>query len=66
MNAVVQYGPVAVSVDASAWHSYETGVFSEYKTNPDINHAVVLVGYGEENGKLFWLVRNSWAPSYGE
>jgi hypothetical protein len=34
--------------------------------NPDIDHAVVLVGYGEEYGKKYWLVRNSWAPTWGE
>lgn len=66
LNAVFEFGPIAISVDASNWHAYESGVFTEYKTNPDINHAVVLVGFGEENGQKYWIVRNSWAPSYGE
>jgi hypothetical protein len=34
--------------------------------NPDIDHAVTLVGYGEENGQKYWLVRNSWSPAWGE
>ena len=34
--------------------------------NPDIDHAVQLVGYGEENGSKYWLVRNSWSPAWGE
>jgi C1A family cysteine protease len=29
-------------------------------------HAVVLMGWGEENGKLFWLVRNSWGSDWGK
>lgn len=36
-------------------------------SSPDINHAVVAVGYGEEaDGTKYWLVRNSWAPTWGE
>lgn len=62
-------GPIVVSVDASHWHSYESGVFNgcNYTDNIDVNHAVVLVGYGtdEELGD-FWLIRNSWGTGYGE
>eukprot|EP01035_Chromulina_nebulosa_P021230 gene21230-27505_t len=67
MNAIATVGPIAVSVDASTFHSYESGIFSGCnQVNPDINHAVTLVGFGEENGQKYWLVRNSWSPEYGE
>lgn len=67
MNAVATVGPIAISVDASTWHSYEGGIYDGCnQKNPDIDHAVVLMGYGEENGKKYWLVRNSWSPTYGE
>jgi len=67
MNAIAQVGPIAVSVDASNWHSYSSGIFNGCnQVNPDINHAVVLVGYGEDDGEKYWLVRNSWSPAYGE
>ena len=67
MNAVASVGPIAVSVDASNWHSYESGVFAGCnQQNPDVDHAVTLVGYGEENGQKYWLVRNSWGTSWGE
>lgn len=67
MNAIAQVGPIAVSVDASNWHAYDKGIFDgcDQKT-PDINHAVTLVGYGEENGQKYWTIRNSWSPSWGE
>jgi cathepsin L len=69
MNAVAQVGPVAVVVDASAWHSYESGIFNGCnQANPDLNHGVVVVGYGvcEKTGQKYWTIRNSWSPSYGE
>jgi len=67
MNAVAQVGPIAVSVDASAWGAYESGIFDGCnQAKPDIDHAVVLVGYGEDNGQKYWLIRNSWSASWGE
>jgi cathepsin L len=67
MNAVATVGPVAVSVDASSWSAYEGGIFDGCnKTNPDVDHLVVLVGYGEENGQKYWIVKNSWSPAWGE
>jgi cathepsin L len=68
MNAVATLGPISISVDASAWHEYESGVFTGCNaTNIDINHAVVLVGYGTDSKSGdYWLVRNSWAPTWGE
>ena len=69
MNAVAQVGPVSIGVDASEWHNYESGVFNGCdQKNPDVNHAVVLYGYGidEATGQKYWNIRNSWSPSYGE
>jgi len=69
MYAVTTVGPIAVSVDASEWHSYSSGIFNGCnQSNPDINHAVVLVGYGTDytSGQDYWLVRNSWSASWGE
>uniref|UniRef100_A0A061R1U8 Papain family cysteine protease containing protein n=1 Tax=Tetraselmis sp. GSL018 TaxID=582737 RepID=A0A061R1U8_9CHLO len=68
LETVAFEGPVAISVDATEWHFYEEGVFDGCnQVNPDLNHAVVLVGYGSDpkHGD-YWLVRNSWSPSWGE
>lgn len=69
MVAVATLGPVSVSVAASSWSLYKSGVFDDDKSdNRVINHAVVLEGYGtdEETGQDYWLVRNSWGPLWGE
>lgn len=67
LNAVATTGPVSISVDATNWHAYETGVFTGCnQTVLDINHNVQLVGYGNDGKQDYWLVRNSWAPTWGE
>jgi cathepsin L len=68
MEALVTQGPISISVDASKWHSYSSGVFDGCNTmNPDVNHVVVLVGYGvDPQYGPYWTVRNSWGPKYGE
>eukprot|EP00349_Pseudokeronopsis_sp_Brazil_P008591 CAMPEP_0202968126 /NCGR_PEP_ID=MMETSP1396-20130829/13284_1 /ASSEMBLY_ACC=CAM_ASM_000872 /TAXON_ID= /ORGANISM="Pseudokeronopsis sp., Strain Brazil" /LENGTH=344 /DNA_ID=CAMNT_0049694059 /DNA_START=131 /DNA_END=1165 /DNA_ORIENTATION=+ len=71
MNAIATVGPLAVNVDASTWHAYAGGVYDgcgDSNTPSDINHVVVLVGYGvdEATNQKYWLVRNSWSASWGE
>ena len=64
MDAVATVGPIAISVDAS-WGGYEEGVYTG-GCGTTIDHAVQLVGYGEESGEMYWLVRNSWGTTWGE
>ena len=41
MDAIANTGPLAVSVDAGAWHDYETGIFDGGNhTNPDLGACV--------------------------
>merc|ERR1712217_154351 len=47
------------------WQVYGGGVYGG-KCGYDQDHAVQLVGYGSDAGKDYWLVRNSWASSWGE
>jgi len=68
ITALANVGPLVINVDASTWHSYDSGVFDGCdQQNPDINHVVQLVGYGTDAQQAdYWLIRNSWAPTWGE
>ena len=48
---------------------YHSGVYTtkDCKNGPDdVNHAVVAVGFGTENGVDYWLVKNSWSTKWGD
>ena len=64
---LLQAGPIAVSVDASHWSSYSKGVLSYASCGSDIDHAVLLVGYGTDPvyGD-YWSIKNSWGVTWGE
>ena len=67
IDAIANVGPLAISVDASAWSAYESGIFDGCnQSSPDLDHAVQVVGYGTENSQPYWIVRNSWTPDWGE
>ena len=45
-----------------------SGVYYEPKcgnTLEDLDHAVLLVGYGKLNGQHYWLIKNSWSTYWG-
>jgi len=66
MNAVYSHGPISVSVDSSGndFMLYKGGIIST--GTQKINHFILLVGWGTQNGVDYWIVKNSWSTSWGE
>lgn len=68
-NHLYHFGPVAISYEViSDFRDYKNGTYSSPNcgtTNMDVNHAVVAVGYGTENGVDYWIVKNSWGKRWG-
>lgn len=64
--SVATAGPVSVAVNADYFQQYAGGVFDEAYCNGALNHGVLVVGYGGEGYQPYWVVKNSWGPSWGE
>lgn len=68
--ALAKHGPISVAIDASVptFTFYANGIYYDPKCGnkpENLDHAVLLVGYGQLNGKDYWLVKNSWSNYWG-
>jgi cathepsin C len=70
---LVQNGPFVVAFEVTnAFQAYGSGIYKEEYKLPvqnhweRVNHAVLAVGYGEEHGIPYWIIKNSWGPDWGE
>ncbi|XP_063138486.1 cathepsin S isoform X1 [Rattus norvegicus] len=67
-EAVATKGPVSVGIDAShsSFFLYQSGVYDDPSCTENVNHGVLVVGYGTLDGKDYWLVKNSWGLHFGD
>jgi cathepsin L len=59
-------GPVGISVAANSWTMYGNGIFNGCDKDAEIDHAVVMLGYGSERKANYWKIQNSWGSGWGE
>jgi cathepsin F len=63
-------GPLAVAINATPLQFYFWGVFDpwwQWICDPaSLNHGVLIVGYGNNGSKDYWIVKNSWGSWWGE
>ncbi|CAM8977540.1 unnamed protein product [Rhodiola kirilowii] len=69
-HAVGAVRPVSVAFEVvSGFRFYSEGVYTSDSCGRDpmdVNHAVLAVGYGVEDGVPYWLIKNSWGSSWGD
>merc|ERR1711957_1091045 len=63
----LEQGPVSVAIqaDEKLFSMYQSGVF-DAQCGTELDHAVLLVGYGVEGDQEYWIMKNSWGTSWGE
>ena len=68
MKAALDKQPLAVSIEADkmVFQTYTSGVMDSTRCGTSLDHAVLAVGYGTENGQEYWLVKNSWNTTWGD
>lgn len=57
-------GPIACGIDAQPLLKYTGGVIDV--GGGGVDHVISVTGWGSDNGKQYWIVRNSWGEYWGE
>jgi cathepsin L len=69
LKTAVALQPVAIQLFADPFNSYTKGVLPANEVacgGKNSDHAVLLVGYGQQDGVEYWKIRNSWGMAWGE
>ncbi|CAF1139434.1 unnamed protein product [Didymodactylos carnosus] len=72
-QALTNYGPVAAAIHTTSdLQFYGPGkrlnsqdILDIPGCSKQVDHAIAIVGYGTQNGKDYWIVRNSWGTNWG-
>lgn len=66
---LAQKGPISVAINAFGMQFYRHGIAHPFRPLCSpwfIDHAVLLVGYGNRSNIPYWAIKNSWGRDWGE
>ncbi|CAH1966751.1 unnamed protein product [Acanthoscelides obtectus] len=71
ITAAVSFkGPVSAAIDGSSLSLYSHGIIDETSgcsnSPKHVNHAILIVGYGSEDGVDYWIVKDAFGAKWGE
>uniref|UniRef100_A0AAV1VM54 Peptidase C1A papain C-terminal domain-containing protein n=1 Tax=Peronospora matthiolae TaxID=2874970 RepID=A0AAV1VM54_9STRA len=72
LKLALQRQPVSVAINSGgSFDAYKGGIYAcpndgSFASSAEINHAVVLVGYGSDGTTDYWIIKNSYGASWGE